>query len=303
MFSRFTIYFDEVARSGSIRRASERLNISASAIDRHILLMEENMGVALFERLPHGLRLTAAGEVLISSIRRWRRELAHARAQIDDLRGLRRGEVTIALVEGVSDFVTEALIDFRHQYPGIDHVIHTAGAQSVVNLVLEGRVELGLAFNPPTVQTLRVERTFVYQVGAVVPPDHPLAAKAEVSFAECVDHGLVIPDESISLRAILDAIWAQTIGGRVRGTFSVSSIGLIKDLVARGAGVGVLTPIDVSGEVESGNLVYRPLTGTNIPLSIFSLITASGRTVSVPASLLIQHLAQKMRDQGSSGIG
>jgi molybdenum-dependent DNA-binding transcriptional regulator ModE len=54
MFSRFTLYFDEVARSGSLRRAAERLNISPSAIDRHILLMEENMGVALFERLPRG---------------------------------------------------------------------------------------------------------------------------------------------------------------------------------------------------------------------------------------------------------
>ena len=63
MFSRFTVYFDEVVRAGSIRRASERLNISPSAIDRHILLMEENLGVQLFERMPQGLRLTAAGEV------------------------------------------------------------------------------------------------------------------------------------------------------------------------------------------------------------------------------------------------
>ena len=53
-FSRFTRYFDEVARQSSIRKASEKLNVSASAIDRQILRVEEDLGVALFERLPTG---------------------------------------------------------------------------------------------------------------------------------------------------------------------------------------------------------------------------------------------------------
>jgi DNA-binding transcriptional LysR family regulator len=303
MFSRFTLYFDEVVRSGSIRRASERLNISPSAIDRHILLMEENLGVQLFERMPQGLRLTAAGEVLITHVRRWRRELRHARAQIDDLRGLRRGEVTIALVEGVAEFVAGPLIDFRRQYPGIDHSIQVAGAQGVVDLVLEGRAEIGLTFNPPNVPTVRVERTLVYQLGAIVPPGHPLAGRAEVGFAECADHGLVIPDDSISLRAVLDTMWARTIGGRVRGATTASSIGLIKALVLRGGGVGMLTAIDVAGEIASGTLMHIPLAEPNVPLSVFSLVTAGGRTLSVPASLLVQHIAQVMRESDAGGVG
>ncbi|HEY0269516.1 MAG TPA: LysR family transcriptional regulator [Sphingomonas sp.] len=303
MFSRFTLYFDEVVRSGSIRRASERLNISPSAIDRHILLMEENLGVQLFERMPQGLRLTAAGEVLITHVRRWRRELRHARAQIDDLRGLRRGEVTIALVEGVAEFVAGPLVDFRAQYPGIDHSIQVAGAQGVVDLVLEGRAEIGLTFNPPNVPTVRLERTLVYQLGAVVPAGHPLAGCEEVGFAECADHGLVIPDETISLRAVLDTMWARTIGGRVRGATTASSIGLIKALVLRGAGVGMLTAIDVAGEIAAGTLLHIPLAEANVPLSVFSLITAGGRTLSVPASLLVQHIGEVMRGSDATGIG
>jgi DNA-binding transcriptional LysR family regulator len=303
MFSRFTLYFDEVVRSGSIRRASERLNISPSAIDRHILLMEENLGVQLFERVPQGLRLTAAGEVLITHVRRWRRELRHARAQIDDLRGLRRGEVTIALVEGVADFVAGPLVDFRSKYPGIDHSIQVAGAQGVVDLVLEGRAELGLTFNPPAVSTVRLERTLVYQLGAIVPAGHPLAGRGEVGFAECADHGLVIPDDTISLRAVLDTVWARTIGGRVRGATTASSIGLIKALVLRGAGVGMLTAIDVAGEIAAGTLLHIPLAETNVPLSVFSLITAGGRTLSVPASLLVQHIADVMRASDAGGVG
>ncbi|HIH6559642.1 TPA: helix-turn-helix domain-containing protein, partial [Klebsiella michiganensis] len=53
-FSRFALYFAEVARSGSLRRAAEKLHISASAINRQILQAEEAFGTPLFERLPEG---------------------------------------------------------------------------------------------------------------------------------------------------------------------------------------------------------------------------------------------------------
>jgi DNA-binding transcriptional LysR family regulator len=303
MFSRFAVYFDEVVRSGSIRRASERLHISPSAIDRHMLLMEEKLGVRLFERLPQGLRLTAAGEVLITYVRRWRRELGHAMAQIDDLTGLRRGEVTLAIAEGAIDFVAKAMTLFRDQYPGIDLNFIVAGAQAVGDSVLEGQVEIALTFNPPDVLGFRVERTMVYQLGAVVKSDHPLAGRAEVAFADCVEHGLVLPDETLSYRQVIDSIWAKTIGGRTRGTIQANSIGLLKALVQSGPGVGLLTRLDVTAETAEGRLAFVPLAEPNIPLSVLSLITASGRTLSVPASLLLNHLAQVMRESGVGGAG
>ena len=303
MFSRFSLYFDEVVRSGSIRRAAERLHISPSAIDRHILLMEEKLGVSLFERHAQGLRMTAAGEVLITHVRRWRRDLRHAQAQIDDLRGLRRGEVTIAIAEGVIDFLAATLIPFRDAYPGIDQNIIVAGAQVVADMILEGRAEIGLTFNPPEGPGLRLERTLVYQVGAVVAPGHALAQRSEVAFAECEDHRLVIPDDTLSYRAILETVWGKTIGGRVRGAINANSIAMIKKLVKAGVGVGMLTQIDIAAELTTGELVFIPLAEPGIPLSVLSLITASGRTLSAPASLLLQAVSKDMRDTDGAGIG
>jgi DNA-binding transcriptional LysR family regulator len=65
VFSPFIRYFDEVARQGSIRKAADRLNVAPSAVNRQILKLEDELGAPLFERLPRGLRLTAAGEILI----------------------------------------------------------------------------------------------------------------------------------------------------------------------------------------------------------------------------------------------
>jgi DNA-binding transcriptional LysR family regulator len=303
MFSRFTVYFDEVVRSGSIRRASERLNITASAIDRHILLMEEKLGVRLFERRPQGLQLTAAGEVLIGYVRRWRREQRHALAQIDNLSGLRRGEVTLAVAEGAINFVAHATTSFRKQYPGIILNFVVAGSQAVAAAVVEGEVEIALTFNPPDGLGFRVERTMVYQLGAVMPSGNPLAGREAVAFADCAEYTLVLPDETLSYRQVIDAVWVKSVGGRTKGAMYANSIEMLKALVQSVPGVGLLTSLDVTAEVADGRLSFVPLADPKVPLSVLSLIAASGRTLSVPASLLLNHLAQAMRESGVGGAG
>jgi|GEM_PF-2890164 len=86
-FSRFLRYFVVVGRLGLIRRAAEELNVSAFAIDRQILNAEAGLGLPLFERLPTGLHLTAAGEILMAAGGRWQKNLYDVLAQIEDLRG------------------------------------------------------------------------------------------------------------------------------------------------------------------------------------------------------------------------
>ena len=101
-FSRFIRYFLAVGELGSIRKAADVLNVSASAIDRQILNVEADIGMSLFERLPSGLRLTAAGEIMMASGKRWRKEQAGVRAQMEDLRGLKRGHVDIAVIDALA---------------------------------------------------------------------------------------------------------------------------------------------------------------------------------------------------------
>jgi DNA-binding transcriptional LysR family regulator len=62
-------YVDEVARAGSIRKAAERLNVTASAVNRRIMDLEEELDTELFERRPRGVRLTAAGETYLRYVR------------------------------------------------------------------------------------------------------------------------------------------------------------------------------------------------------------------------------------------
>src|SRR5258707_5089396 len=102
LHSRLLKYLDEVARVGSIRKASARLNVASSAINRQILALENELGAPIFERMPRRLRLTATGEVLIAHVRETLKGHQRVESPIQALKGLTRGEVTISTMNGLA---------------------------------------------------------------------------------------------------------------------------------------------------------------------------------------------------------
>ena len=106
-------YFEAVAEDGSIRRASERLHISPSAVNRQILKLEDYLGTPLFERRPDGMRLTDAGQLVLRHAQTTLHDFARLRGDIDKLRGVVSGDVTITTLDSLNvQFLPEALAEF-----------------------------------------------------------------------------------------------------------------------------------------------------------------------------------------------
>jgi DNA-binding transcriptional LysR family regulator len=299
LFGKAAIYFDEVVRRGALRRAADTLRIAPSAIDRQILQLEQEIGAPLFERTASGMRMTAAGELLVDGVRRWRRDFQRIQSEIDNLVGLRRGEVTIGIVEGAAEFVAGCLATFRTSFPGIHFEIVVGGAYSVVEQLQRNEIDLGLTFNPPENPSVRVERTLLYGLGVIARPDHPLARRGLVSLHDCLDYPMIIPSENLSLRRMLDTLWQMSLSGQVRGIAEVNNTRTMKALVAEGIGIGWLTEFDIIKEQREGSLVYVPVDDEGCASSNLSLITAGGRSMSVPASLFCQHVSAAMETLGA----
>lgn len=102
-------YFAEVVRSGSLRAASERLFVAASAISRQITLLEDEVGVPLLERSRGraAIKLTAAGECLMRYVAQTDREFERVRAEIESLKGLRKGHMRGRAASGARAAVPE----------------------------------------------------------------------------------------------------------------------------------------------------------------------------------------------------
>jgi len=90
LHSSLLVQIDAVARAGSIRGASELLNVSASSINRRLIQLEEEIGSPLFLRQKSGMRPTAAGEVVLAHIRQTLRDADRMANRLDELRGVPR---------------------------------------------------------------------------------------------------------------------------------------------------------------------------------------------------------------------
>ncbi|MBL8345759.1 MAG: LysR family transcriptional regulator, partial [Rubrivivax sp.] len=80
--------FDAVARRGSVRKAAEALHLTAAAVHQQVVNLEAQVGTPLFDRLPKGMQLTAAGEIVLGAVRRMQRDYDQALAQVEGLRTL-----------------------------------------------------------------------------------------------------------------------------------------------------------------------------------------------------------------------
>ncbi len=300
VFSRFLGYFIEIARLGSIRKASEHLNVAASAINRQILQAEEILGVSLFERLPSGLRPTAAGELLLYSAGQWRQDFDRVRAHMNDLKGLKRGHVRIALIDAVSKgFVPKAVRRMREDYPGIGFTLNVLDNVDVMNAVVEGVADFGLMLNPQTTKGVRVQAHTEVHLGFVTPPAHPLATAPHLRFNACVGYPLVIPASPLAVHDQLRALLASS-GVEADIAAASDNIQMIKSLALEGAGVAVLSRLDVLEEVARGELVFTRITDPVIKPLTLALCVAQARQLSHAANLFLARLEDGFEQFGFS---
>jgi DNA-binding transcriptional LysR family regulator len=251
-------YVDAVARHGSIRKAADAMHIASSAMNRRILDLEDEIGFALFERLPRGVRATAAGELFLTYVRRSLKELRQLETQIDGLRGLARGQVRIAVAESVTTrLLPDAIADYQRRHPGIAFAVTVDGPDRLLALLLEDTVDLIFTHSPIRDRAIEVLASAAQPLCALVAPDHPLAVRKGVRLHDCVAYPIAMPDETLAARAFLDAA-------------------LLRASIA-------LEPALVSNSVETTKIFARTRQGVCFSFHIGHEVDVSGMT-AIPLS-------------------
>ena len=294
LHSRVLRYIDEVARSGSIRAAGERLNVAPSAINKHILQLEETIGEPLFERLPRGLRLTPAGEILVAHVRRTMKEYSQVEAEIRDIKGLDSGEVIIATTNGLAEgIVAKTATGFCARHPRIKIVIRNMSVRDIVKSVVDGEADLGFAFNLPAAAQLETLVRLETRLGAVVSSDHPLAGMEMVPLKSCIGYPLIFADRSMVMHAIIVEAFVAA-GLAAEPTFVTNSIEAMKSLAARSDGIAFLSKFDVAEEQLNGTLCYLPIRDGAFGKNVLSLVQREKRGRALAASIFGEDLKRSL---------
>lgn len=291
LFSRFALYFDEIARSGSVRQAAERLRLSPSAVDKQLIQAEATLSVSLFERRAKGLRLTSAGEILLYRIRGWQKDVNTIRREIEALQGLNRGELRIAAAqEAVGGFLPAALAAFMRDYPRISTSVNMMESERIAKVVLEGQADFGLTFSPQPMPGIEVVGDTSFLLHAVLPADDRLAGQHTVALDQFFERPVIVPDTSMHLRDVIDIAAARA---RIRLTpiLTTNSPELMRRMVREGVGYGI-EAIHAADKSKPGEgLIRNPFKRGAIPAMKLSLIAATGRQSPVAAIVARRALA------------
>ncbi|MCY0386242.1 LysR family transcriptional regulator [Robbsia sp. Bb-Pol-6] len=297
VFSRFTGYFVAVAQFGSIRKAAEALHVSASAIDRQILQAEAEIGTPLFERLAHGLRPTAAGEIFLKEVRGWQKAYRRARVQVDDLKGLKRGHVEVAIIDALTEgMVADAIGRLTADHPGLTVGIQVLDNEDIARSVAAGDVDFGLLLQSASTTDLEIRATAAAPLGVAFPPGHPLQASSAVRVSHTLDFKPILPGPPLVISEQVHALYRRQ-GMDATAFMSCNNTQMIRSLVRQGVGVGVLCWLDVAADVAHGRLDFRPLRDMKLAPLTLQLCVAARRQLSHGAREAIRYLEAGMADE------
>jgi DNA-binding transcriptional LysR family regulator len=296
------LYFDAVRRAGTIREAARRLNVASSAVNRQILKLETEIGAQLFERLPTGLWLTAAGEVLAHHVITVLRDAERARFELDALQGLRIGHVDLVTLEGLCHrIVPDAIIALQVRHPRVTVSTAILASSDIPTAITSGEAHLGLAFEVQRHAALRQLAKARLELGAVMPPTSPLASKLTITLGECGGYPLIVPKENFANRGQLDPLLVRAnMTGQIQS--EAGSIELMKQLVVRGLGIAFMTRVGLETELQAGHLVHVPLQQNRTPIySELGLYARADTALATAAEAFALHLAHSLAHQQNSG--
>jgi DNA-binding transcriptional LysR family regulator len=282
-------YFGATVRSGSMRQAAETLNVAPSAVNRQILKLEDQLRAKLFERLAGGVRLTAAGEVLYRHILRLERDLDNAVTEIDDLRGLRRGHVTIACEDGIArDFLPTILSQFHRDHPGFTYGLEIGVAPAIVAGVIGGEIDIGMAMFPPQRNDLSIVAETSVPLGVVTPLGHRLATRPFAKLSDLVNEPLIRMKGGIGSDPELHPLMSKWSAGTYFVETNTSDS--ITVLVKAGLGIGVRAPIGIMREIEAREIAFVPLHDNLARPGRVAIYAKPERALPIAGALLLERI-------------
>lgn len=287
-------YVDAVARARSIRKAAEQLHVTASAVNRRIADLEAELGAPLFERLPRGVRLTAAGEVFVNYLRKQGGEAERMKSQIEDLKGLRRGTVRLACSQALAlDFLPRAIAEFRKTHPKVGFDVKVVDHEYAMAALSAFEVDLVIVFRPPFHANFQPLMTLEQRLVAVMAKTHPLAKKRQLRLRDCAAYPVALAERSIGGRQLLDEVMT-----RIGLTFNIAaesnSFEMLRGLVIH---AGLLSFQIRIGALPDGNklgLVAREIDDRDVPSAKLVFGQLRDRNLPVATAVFAQHVIRRL---------
>ncbi|HLS17015.1 MAG TPA: LysR family transcriptional regulator [Paenalcaligenes sp.] len=288
-------YFQQVVLSGSLRAAAEVLDVDASSISRAIAQLETEVGMTLLARKGRGVVPTEEGLILANYAQQQAKLTRELYQCINEHRQAQRGQIALGLGEGMLDlFFYPVITQFMAQNPSIKIQLVVAGSQSLIEGLLEDRLDMALLYQ--ATQDVRLRRHHLWTsspIQTVVHKDHPLTAiHRPLTLADLLPHKGASLQEHFGLREFISQA-EQDERVQLNFDFVTSSYRALWQYAYAGLGY-ILSGTSFVHTYQLPDLVLLPMANQIFNSCGIGTVTRQGKYLSPAAVALLEHLKKQV---------
>lgn len=287
-------YIEAIAKYGSIRGAADRLSITPSALNRRLLSMEDELGVLLFERLPTGVRLTTAGEIMLDHIRNQISDMERVQSRIADLSGMRRGHVSIACSpEALGQFLPNQIKIYRDKFPGVTFQLNVCSRGEAETALADHSADIAIVFEPMKLANFQILFTLKQSISCIVQKDHPLASRKSVRLYECVDYPLLLPSQPSGVRHLLEGSAAR-LGLNLKSAVSANNLQFLQNYALDDDHIYFDIPINLPSNMEERGKQSVAIDSRDVSPGFLFIGHLRGRTLPVASARFLEDIVEAL---------
>lgn len=284
--------FRDIALTGSLSRAAELHGVTVSAASQQVQEWEKSLGLKLLDRSTRPVTLTAAGELyrnFCGDVLQREEELLAA------LAGLGQDSEEVVRVASIYSVGLSEMSNlestFRDWRPKARLIVEYLRPEHVYTAVLDEKADLGLVSYPKARRELGILPWRQEEMVIAVPPSHPLAHETSVRPQRLAGLPFIGFDKDLPIRRDVDRFLAEH-GVTAQYVMHFDNLGMIKEAVALGSGVGLVPKRILGQEIRTGRIVAVPLEGASFhrPLGI---VYRRRRKLGAAASAFLQLLQEQ----------
>lgn len=282
-----------IGRHGTLRAAAAELGMTQPAATKMLQELEHALGHPLFERAGRGLRLTEGGHCAMGYFQGLQGSLDALTRELEGIELGGTGKLHIGSIMAASpELLSTALLALKQQYPLLSIEITVDTSDRLTDSLRRGELDLVVGRVPEgALDDMDFRPVADEALSVVANPDHPLAGKPRVAFAELLQHPWILQPAGSPMRDVLEQEFRRNRAPLPRGLIETSSILTTMNLLARSDMIAVL-PADVAARYETHRLLACLRYKVRQQLGVFGCLTARGRPLSLPVSQLLALLVE-----------
>lgn len=287
-------YLVAISQYGGMRQAALGLGLNVSTISRQIALAERELRLSLVTRRGRKMELTEAGQMAVDYFRDCERNARRFRAQLDEYRSLKRGQVTIAAGEGtIASLVSVVLKPFLDKYPDITVELRTGSLPQLLSMIREDLVDICVSIGASTDPTLNARLFQSEPLCAIFSVNHPMSSRKSVTMEDLANERLVFMPPDFGLQAHVNAILAD-IGRTYMPAFRCDRFSTATAIAAQNLAVAFMTRGAAQERIAAAQVKAVPIDHPIARTFDRYVITRAGRRLGPAANYLLREIVRLM---------